>query len=132
MRESSEWVFIIPIANNVTHVSGIKMERNAINFFYFLSLWQVSKAETVMTDKFQESARFFCRIADLRKQETPTNISLRTAVNQPQFKVSRHNVLSALCHIAVEIFWGYKSAIYRTKVTFPVYCKSPQLSVSHR
>ena len=37
---------------------------------------------------------------------------------------------SALCHIAVEIFWGDKSAIYRTKITFPLYCKSPQLSVS--
>ena len=39
-------------------------------------------------------------------------------------------MLSALCHIAVEIFWGDKSAIYRTKITFPLYCKSPQLSVS--
>ena len=82
MRESSEWVFIIPIANNVTHVSGIKMKRNAINFFNFLSLWQVSEAET--NSKNQQDC--FCRIADLRKQETPTNISLRTAVNQPQFK----------------------------------------------
>ena len=45
-------------------------------------------------------------------------------------RLSRDNVLSALCHIAVEIFWGDKSAIYRTKITFPLYCKSPQFSVS--
>ena len=45
-------------------------------------------------------------------------------------RLSRDNVLSALCHIAVEIFWGDKSAIYKTKITFPLYSKSPQLSVS--
>ena len=28
----------------------------------------------------------FCRIADLRNQKAPTSISVRTDVNQPQFK----------------------------------------------
>ena len=51
--------FYHPMADNVTLVSGIKMKPYAINFFHFLSLWLVSKAETAMTDKFQESARLF-------------------------------------------------------------------------
>ena len=33
-----------------------------------------------------------------------------------------------LKQVVLEIFWGYKSAIYRTKVTFPVYYKSPQFT----
>ena len=63
------------------------MKRYTINLLNFPSPRLVSKAETVMTDKFQESARFFFfGIADLSKRETPTNISLSTAINQLQFK----------------------------------------------
>ena len=55
----------------------------------------VSEAETVMTDKFQESARFFfCGIADLSKQETPNNISLRIRVSlSHNLKTRRHRIM---------------------------------------
>ena len=54
----------------------------------------VSKAETVMTNKFQESARFFLRDCSFEQKETPNNILLRIRVSPSHnLKIKRHRIM---------------------------------------
>lgn len=79
-------LYIISSANKVTRDSGILKETSCyLIFFSFNSAlsWSPKPKQSFQTNSKNQRV-CSCRIADLSKQEAPTNISVRKDVNQPQ------------------------------------------------
>ena len=112
-----EWVYIIPIANNLTYVSGI-LKWNVMQSIYWIFLalgWSPKPKQSWRTNSKNQQA-FFCGIADLSKREIPTNISLSTAINQLQFKKPSIVVLWRTMELPFWILYSTTSNCFRPNV----------------